>query len=138
MWKTRARACGLSLSGAFLQMDVQRQVDDAACSPCQDLGQNMEPSRKRSFHGFGWFEQNECKICYGPGYCRHGLYECRCWQNVRLQLENAVRCFEQVARRDTKQWLRERGLGLLPGACLVDREVGREQSGLNQQLLDVG
>ena len=57
---------------------------------------------------------------------------------MRLQLEDAVRCFDQVARRDTKQWLRERGLGLLPGACLVDSEVGRKQSGLNQRLLDVG
>ena len=42
---------------------------------------------------------------------------------VGLQVEEEVRNDEQVAQKDTKQWLWERVLASFQRACLVERKV---------------
>lgn len=42
-------------------------------------------------------------------------------------------CCEQIAQRDTKQWLRERSIATHPGARLPDREFACDQARRNQR-----
>ena len=81
-----------------------------------------------SFQKFGWVLQNKCKICRGPGTEKHRMYEFNGWRDLRLQLVEEVKKSEQVAEDDKTLWLWERRLASLPGACLVDRAVGRKQA----------
>ena len=54
---------------------------------------------------YGWVENNECKLCGGPGTEKHRLYHCMEWNRIRLQLESEVRLREQIAKGDSRCWL---------------------------------
>ena len=40
---------------------------------------------------YSWVENDECKLCGGPGTEKHRLYHCKEWNHIRLQLESEVR-----------------------------------------------
>ena len=53
----------------------------------------------------GRVENNECKICVGPGTEKDRLYHCKEWNRMRLQLDTDVRLMEQIAESGSRCWL---------------------------------
>ena len=77
---------------------------------------------------YGWAQDNECKLCGGPGTEKHRLCSCKGWHQLRLKLEHKARLMEQINEDDSQCWLWDRGIVSCPGGCQTERVVSHEQA----------
>ena len=66
--------------------------------------------QKRLFD-IGWSDERKCQACHKEGGTeKHRLYHCPEWNEVRRQIPEAFRKWEQKARTSKEEWKWQRGI----------------------------
>ena len=66
--------------------------------------------QKRLFDN-GWSDESECQACHKEESTeKHTLYHCPEWCEVRREIPEAFRKWEQKARKSKEEWKWQRGI----------------------------
>ena len=69
-----------------------------------------EAAQKR-FFDFGWSDESKCHACHKEeGTEKHRLYHCPEWNEIRREIPEAFRMWEQKARTSKEEWKWQRGI----------------------------
>ena len=72
----------------------------------------------------GWSDENECQACQQE---KHRLYHCPAWHEVRREIPQTFRTWEQKAKTSKKEWKWQRGVVAHPNS---DSPWNRGQSSM--------
>ena len=70
---------------------------------------------QKRFFDIGWSDEKKCQGCSKEeGTEKHRLYHCPCWKEIRSQMPEKFRKWEQRARTSENDWKLHRGITTHP------------------------